>query len=546
MSLPLSSGGTRARGWSPALASLGQDFARIIYVDSGSTDGSVEAARNAGAEVVVLDTDRPFTAARARNAGIAALKTGRVPDFVQFIDGDCVLNPDWTAKALAFLYQEEKVAAVCGRLRERFPEVSIYNRLCDEEWDTPIGEAKACGGIALMRFKAFQDVNGFNPDLIAGEEPEMCLRMRRLGWKIWRLDAEMALHDAAILRFGQFWKRARRGGYAYAQGAAMYGRAPERHGVAGVRRILIWGAMIPCVDSVWIGYNRSSRLGALGSLPASGGPDRPPQGRHTGRMGTGEPADSREICGTARHRRLPLAALAGPRCRIDRIQMKPIKAKLKGLMPGQKSLGSRVLQAGGWSIVQIVSMNILRLASNLILTRYLAPEAFGVMAMIGTLLAAFNLFTDIGLSQSITRDKDGEDDHFLRVAWTIKLCRGAAIAGCVLLAALGLWAIAPSFAPPGTIYADPRLPLLVAISALTPLIIGAESTSKELALRRLQNWRFTIIGILAQVLSLHRNGHIRTIQPNGLGASGGYAGHEYHRAGRIASVLSWTQNAFGA
>ncbi len=182
--------------------------------------------------------------------------------------------------------------------------------------------------------------------------------------------------------------------------------------------------------------------------------------------------------------------------------MKRIRSKFAGLIPGRKSLGSKVLQAGGWSIVQIVSTNFLRLASNLILTRYLAPDAFGVMAMIGTLLAAFNLFTDIGLSQSITRDKDGEDDHFLRVAWTIKLCRGAAIAGCVLLAALGLWAIAPSFAPPGTIYADPRLPLLVAISGLTPLIIGAESTTKELALRRLQNWRFTIIGILAQVLSL--------------------------------------------
>lgn len=227
------------------LASLGQDFARIIYVDSGSTDGSVAAARTAGAEIVVLDKDRPFTAARARNAGIAALETGILPDFVQFIDGDCVLNPDWTAKALDFLVQNPKIAVVCGRRRERFPENSIYNRLCDAEWNTPIGEARACGGDALMRWAALKDVDGYNPDLIAGEEPEMCLRMGRLGWKVWRLEAEMTLHDAAMLRFGQFWQRGRRGGYAYAQGVAMYGRAPERHGVAGVRRILLWGAVIP-------------------------------------------------------------------------------------------------------------------------------------------------------------------------------------------------------------------------------------------------------------------------------------------------------------
>ena len=187
-----------------------------------------EAGQDAGAEVVALDTDRPFTAARARNAGIRALKTGASPDFVQFIDGDCMLDPGWITAALDFLIGAPEVAVVCGRRRERFPENSIYNRLCDAEWNTPIGEARACGGDALMRWEALMAVDGYNPDLIAGEEPEMCLRMRRLGWKIWRLDAEMTLHDAAILRFGQFWKRARRGGYAYAQGAAMYGRGLRR------------------------------------------------------------------------------------------------------------------------------------------------------------------------------------------------------------------------------------------------------------------------------------------------------------------------------
>lgn len=182
--------------------------------------------------------------------------------------------------------------------------------------------------------------------------------------------------------------------------------------------------------------------------------------------------------------------------------MKWIRSKFAGLMPGRKSLGSKVLQASSWSIFQIVCTNFLRLASNLILTRYLVPEAFGIMAMIGTLLAAFSLFTDIGLAHSIIRDRDGEEAHFLRVAWTIKLIRGFLIGGGVLMAALVVWILAPSLAPPQTVYADPRLPLLLALSALAPIMIGAESTTKELLTRRLQNLRFTVVEVGAQIVGL--------------------------------------------
>ncbi len=134
---------------------------------------------------------------------------------------------------------------VCGRRRERFPEASIYNRLCDREWDTPVGQAKACGGDALARMSALDEVGGYNPSLIAGEEPEMCVRLRQRGWEIWRLDAEMTLHDAAMTRFSQWWKRTRRGGYAAAEGMAMHGSAPEYHGVRAVIRALFWGAVLP-------------------------------------------------------------------------------------------------------------------------------------------------------------------------------------------------------------------------------------------------------------------------------------------------------------
>lgn len=219
----------------------------VVYVDSGSTDGSVAEAEARGAKVVLLDTDVPFTAARARNAGFAAL-TGQGVDLVQFIDGDCALDPDWLAKAESFLAENAEIAVVCGRRRERFPEASIYNQLCDWEWDTPPGAAKACGGDALMRADAFTAVEGFDGTLIAGEEPELCVRLRQAGWKIWRLDAEMTLHDAAMTRFSQFWKRARRAGHAFAEGAALHGAPPERHWVKERNSACVWGVGLPVLS----------------------------------------------------------------------------------------------------------------------------------------------------------------------------------------------------------------------------------------------------------------------------------------------------------
>ncbi len=232
------------------LASVGAAAGPVVYVDSGSTDGSQKAARQAGADVVDLDLSRPFTAARARNAGFADLLSRSAPDYVQFIDGDCELRPGWIESAKTFLDAHPDAAAACGRRRERFPEASIYNRLTDQEWDTPLGQTKACGGDALIRAKALQEVGGFNPDLIAGEEPELCVRLRAAGWTIWRLDAEMTLHDAAMTRFSQWWKRNRRAGHAYAEGAAMHGRPPERHRVKQTRSALLWGAGLPAAALV--------------------------------------------------------------------------------------------------------------------------------------------------------------------------------------------------------------------------------------------------------------------------------------------------------
>ena len=228
------------------LASLPMNGNVIVYVDSGSTDGSCEAATAADACVVSLDLSTPFTAARARNAGIAALQDKQWPiDYVQFIDGDCELDRQWLDTARTFLEKNARVAVVCGRRRERFPERSIYNAMCDAEWNTPVGEASACGGDALMRFGPLVEANGYDVALLAGEEPELCARLRALGWKIWRIDAPMTMHDAALTDFRQWWRRAIRGGFGYAQvWTTMKGRSGRLYG-RQLMRALLWGGALP-------------------------------------------------------------------------------------------------------------------------------------------------------------------------------------------------------------------------------------------------------------------------------------------------------------
>jgi GT2 family glycosyltransferase len=218
----------------------------VVYVDSGSTDGSSANARAAGAEVVELDMRRPFTAALARNAGWRRL-LAIAPQVtsVHFLDGDCEVVPGWLELARQTLDGRDDLAVVCGRRRERFPEASLFNRQCDIEWNAGAGEVRSCGGDALMRLEALQAVGGYRDDLIAGEEPELCVRLRSRGWKIWRVDRDMVWHDAAMTRWSQWWKRSKRAGHAFAEGASLHGAPPERHYVAETRRALIWGVLLP-------------------------------------------------------------------------------------------------------------------------------------------------------------------------------------------------------------------------------------------------------------------------------------------------------------
>lgn len=256
------------------IGSVLQETSVAVYVDSGSADRSKELARQHGLGVVDLDPARPFTAARARNSGAAWL-TEHCPAlrYVHFIDGDCELVTGWLDKAMEAMRAEPDLAAVCGRRRERSPETSLYNQLCDQEWNTPVGLAKFCGGDALFRVEPFLQVNGFSEDLIAGEEPDLCHRIRLNGWKIRRIAGDMTIHDAAMTRFGQWWQRCRRSGYATAEAFARRGSHDPRLGRDVISNIL-WALPIlwPLWPVLWLRvYQRGGSLQAsfitLGKLP---------------------------------------------------------------------------------------------------------------------------------------------------------------------------------------------------------------------------------------------------------------------------------------
>jgi glycosyltransferase involved in cell wall biosynthesis len=233
------------------LESLSPAERPTVYVDSGSTDGSRELARTLGAEVVALDLSIPFTAARARNAGLdRLLELAPAVEYVQFVDGDCEVDPRWWQTASKELDQNRETVVVCGRRRERYPEASVYNRLCDREWDTPVGEALACGGDALTRVSAVKAIGGYRPDLIAGEEPELCVRLRANGGRVVRIAAEMTRHDAAMTRFGQWWKRNVRAGHAFAEVSRLHVKSPFGIWKRETRSNWFWGLVVPVLALV--------------------------------------------------------------------------------------------------------------------------------------------------------------------------------------------------------------------------------------------------------------------------------------------------------
>ena len=231
------------------LASLQGKVARVVYVDSGSVDMSVQIARDAGAEVVELSSDRPFTAARGRAAGYAHLKTGEMPDYVQFIDGDCLVDSDWIARASLALDADMDLGLVTGWRRERFPEASVYNDLCHDEWNRPEGLIETCGGDMMVRPAAYEEAGGFDETVIAAEDDEFCVRMRKAGWLLRRIPYEMTYHDAAMTRFSQWWQRAVRSGHGFAQVGHMH----PPYFAKEQKRVVLYGGAVPLAALVlWL------------------------------------------------------------------------------------------------------------------------------------------------------------------------------------------------------------------------------------------------------------------------------------------------------
>ena len=226
------------------LASMEGKFDRVVYVDSGSTDDSLEIAKAANVEIVNLDLSIPFTAARARNAGFAQLAANcGLPEFVQFVDGDCALQPEWIDQARAAIEDDPSLGLVTGWRSEIYRDRSIYNALCDFEWRRPAGEIMTCGGDMLVRSAAFKAIGGFSDVVIAAEDDEFCVRLRQAGWRLMRLPIEMTRHDAAILHFSQWWQRAVRSGHGFAQVGALH---PEYFGRERFR-VMLFGAVLPTI-----------------------------------------------------------------------------------------------------------------------------------------------------------------------------------------------------------------------------------------------------------------------------------------------------------
>lgn len=226
------------------LESIGPTLPTLIYVDSNSHDGSPEIAEQLGVEVARI-THGPMSAARGRAAGIAALRE-QFPElqFVQFVDGDCQIDRAWLARGAEYLAANEDAAVVVGELREEHASQSLLSRLVDADWDLPVGDTDAIGGISMMRIDALEAVGGWREDLIAGEELDLSARLRAAGWRLHRLADPMTLHDIGVVSFSELWRRAVRSGFAYTQLALLHGKRYRRW----LRRSigsLFYGAALP-------------------------------------------------------------------------------------------------------------------------------------------------------------------------------------------------------------------------------------------------------------------------------------------------------------
>ncbi len=188
-----------------------QELITIAYVDGGSTDDSAHRALAAGDIQLIELNDLHPTPGRGRNAGWKAMTT----PLIQFLDADTLIDPKWFRKAI--VHFEGNIVAVCGGRKERYPKKNFFHRLTELEWRYEIGLCRYFGGDVLLRRQVLEETKGFDESLVAGEDPELSYRIRHLGYQILRLDAPMTTHDINMSSLRQYFKRAFRSGYAYAE-----------------------------------------------------------------------------------------------------------------------------------------------------------------------------------------------------------------------------------------------------------------------------------------------------------------------------------------
>jgi O-antigen/teichoic acid export membrane protein len=161
------------------------------------------------------------------------------------------------------------------------------------------------------------------------------------------------------------------------------------------------------------------------------------------------------------------------------------------------------MRAGGWSLASHVVGQGLRFATNLVMTRLLVPEMFGLMAIANMVMIGLALMSDLGLRQSVVQSPRGGEPSFLNTVWIVQILRGIGICALAALAALMLRLAAYlGMASPGSVYADPSLPLVIATLGLGAAVSGFDSTRALEASRRLALGRITQIELLAQCVGI--------------------------------------------
>jgi type II secretory pathway predicted ATPase ExeA len=222
-----------------ALRGLDSKIQSVYVCESG--DPGAAAARTAGAQVVEI-ADRTLSPGRARNAGYRHLKKVEPAlAYVQFVEADVALDAGWLSVAARFMERRPEVAALEGRIAGRGTD-----RPRRAETGAPRDEETQCvGKNAFVRASAFEAAGGFRGDLPVNETQDLCIRLRRRGAHIWRLDAQMGARSAPTGGLGEWWRQRLAAGYEYAHGAALHGAPPERLYAGEQLRAVFWGALFP-------------------------------------------------------------------------------------------------------------------------------------------------------------------------------------------------------------------------------------------------------------------------------------------------------------